>query len=157
MYSIVNSGTTFKLFLPEAVDKEKYEDRISEYSIEYGDGSVMIIDDEHIARETARGILEECGYDVTIAESGMEGINLLLDNKNKFKVVLLDIAMPRMSGKEVFRELRRINPFIKIILQSGFRYDTRITDLLGEKNVSFISKPYSLYDLSKLVKNFINN
>ena len=152
VYSELETGTSFHIYLPVLKD---YDDNTKTpepaHTILKGNGVVLVIDDEELMRNVASEILRTCGYDVLTAENGFEGIDLYRKNKEKIKVILLDMAMPKMSGKEAYIRLKEINPDIKVILSSGFQQDKRVQDVLKLGVNSFIQKPYTLEILSKAV------
>ena len=122
---------------------------------EKGEGLILVIDDEPIIRDMAKKILRECGYDVLLASNGAEGVEVFKQHKDEIKCVILDMAMPVMSGREAFIVLKGIKPVIKILLASGFRQDVRVQEVLDLGVKDFIQKPYSLIDLSQKVKKII--
>jgi len=152
VYSEPGTGSTFNIYLPEFSEEALYEISTQEYGIEKGEGIILVIDDEDIVRLMAENILIECGYEVILAENGREGISIYSSRKNEIKSVLLDMAMPVMSGKEVYLELKKINPEVKVLLASGFRQDDRVQETLALGVNGFIQKPYSITELSKKIK-----
>jgi DNA-binding response OmpR family regulator len=121
-----------------------------------GSGEILVIDDEEIVRKMASTILEECGYTVLCAKDGVAGTDLFRKHQNSIKAVLLDMAMPIMSGKETCYELRMIDPEVKILLSSGFRQDDRVVELMRDGSVSFIQKPFTITELSNKIAEVIN-
>jgi CheY-like chemotaxis protein len=110
------------------------------------------VDDEEIMRITAKSILKECGYDVLIAKDGEEAIAIFKELRKEIDVVFLDMAMPNMSGKEVYEELKKIDPRVKVLLASGFRQDRRVEEVMEMGVNGFIHKPYSMADLAKKIQ-----
>jgi CheY-like chemotaxis protein len=150
VHSTPNVGTTFNIFLP------KNENQIFPPPPETarmiwskGSGSILVIDDEEIVRTTTRELLEALGYQVLLAASGDEGIQLFKNNRETIKAILLDMAMPKKSGKEVFIELKQIDENIKVVLSSGFRHDRRVEETMALGVQEFIQKPYSMEQLMK--------
>lgn len=156
IYSKPGIGTSFTIYFPE-YNKDLQIQTIKKKDEEVltGEGLVLVVDDEQVMRETALGILEECGYQVLIAKSGKDGIDLYQKNKEEIVLVLLDMAMPQMSGKEVFVKLKKINPEIKVLIASGYKQDYRVKDTLDLGANNFIQKPYNLESLAKAVYNIL--
>jgi CheY-like chemotaxis protein len=155
VYSEVGVGSTFNVYFPESSDAGEPDHYGHESVIQKGEGTILVIDDEDIVRLMAENILTECGYNVISAENGRSGIDLYKNSFNDIDAVLLDMAMPGMSGKEVYTELKKINPGVKVLLASGFRQDYRVDEVMGLGVTGFIQKPYSLGELSGKVKEII--
>ena len=158
IYSEVGVGSTFNIFLPELtggssfdiLDEEKEEEEL------HGAGSILVVDDEPIIRLTAKSILEECGYDVLLAESGPAALEILNEENATVDLVLLDMAMPVMSGKGTFAEILKLKSKPKVLMASGFKQDERLNEVFDLGANGFIQKPYSLADLAKKVKAILN-
>jgi len=115
----------------------------------------LVIDDEEGIRLVAQGMLNHCGYDVILAYDGMEGLEKFQENIDKIHLVLLDMSMPKMSGKETFYHLKEIKPSIKIIMTSGFKHDNRVMEVLNAGADDFLRKPFTLEQLSHTVYNVL--
>jgi PAS domain S-box-containing protein len=155
VYSEPGVGSTFNVYLPRKENDGAALPLPDNEGIVRGAGTILVIDDEEIVRSIASGILSECGYDVVSAENGSEGIARFTAMKEKINLVLLDMAMPGISGKDVFIELRKIDPGVKVLLSSGFRQDVRVEETIALGVNGFIQKPYSMIDLSLKVKEII--
>ena len=150
VYSELGVGTSFSIYLPVLENHDENEKHFeTERTIHRGEGVILIIDDEKIMRKTASEILKTCGYSILEAENGMEGVDAYKLHRKKIKAVLLDMAMPQMSGKEAYIKLKEINPDIKVILASGFQQDSRVQEVIKLGVNAFIQKPYTLETLSK--------
>jgi CheY-like chemotaxis protein len=152
VYSEKGVGSTFNVYFPEMTGEGELEHPGFEPVVEKGEGTILVIDDEAIVRLMAESILKECGYDVISADNGREGVEIFRNRSDSIDAVLLDMAMPGMSGREVFIELQKIVPSVKVLLASGFRQDYRVDEVMKLGIAGFIQKPYSLGDLSKKIK-----
>lgn len=114
-----------------------------------GSGMVLVVDDEHEVRATARGMLEALGYSAIEAEDGPSALLLFDRHRTELRAVLLDMTMPLMSGEEVFRELRLRDPGVRVVLSTGYaQVDARrLGGLIGLRG--FLQKPYSVRQLSE--------
>lgn len=158
VYSEPGLGTTFSVYLPRVMDTPAPEPQPqTRESLVHGNGMVLMIDDEEHLRITTTEILKSCGYTVITACDGIEGIETYTSRGDDIDMVLLDMAMPIMSGKEVYIKLRKINPNIKVLLTSGFKEDERVRQVLKLGVNGFIQKPFSMVDLSKRVYEVINS
>jgi PAS domain S-box-containing protein len=164
LQSELGKGSVFKLYLPEykskpklgQVEAEEVEFVEQKEKIPVGSGLVLVVDDEEIMRKTAGNILTKLGYDVIFAEDGEQAVEVYKENYQKVQVTLLDMAMPKMSGKEAYLEMRKINPDLKSLLVSGFKKDKRITEALELGVNGFVQKPYQMTTLAQEVKRLIN-
>ena len=102
-------------------------------------------------RNIAAEILKTCGYDVLLAENGLEGIRLFKKYHESIKAVLLDMVMPKISGKEAFIKMKAIDHDVKVILTSGFRQDDRVQKVLELGVEMFVQKPYTLEKLANAI------
>ncbi len=149
VYSEPGNGAVFNILLPLS-NLQCHEESPTE-SVHCGSGCVLVIDDEKIIRETAADILKHFGYEVITAASATEGIEIFNANSQKIRLVLLDMIMPKINGRECFERLKSICPDAKVILASGFSKEEDI-ELMKEKGLcGFIHKPYSLRELSCLL------
>ncbi|MCK9289779.1 MAG: response regulator [Acholeplasmataceae bacterium] len=151
LYSELNRGTTVNIYLP--VPKEKISLKTQSVSDDLikGQGTILVIDDEQMIRETYKEMLSECGYDFLLAENGLQGIDLYKNNIDKIKLVILDMSMPILSGIETYRQLKIIDPKIKVLMASGFRQDERAKQAMDEGVNKFLQKPFTINKLSSAI------
>jgi len=153
--SQVGVGTTFSLYLPvfeSELDSAKPEKK-KQY--EKGSGLILVVDDEEFMRMAAESLLRECGYDVIAASDGMDAVNTYRDRHDEISAVLLDMAMPKMSGPEAYSEMEKIDPNVKVLLTSGFKDKKRIENVFKLGINGFIHKPFSIIELSKEIKRIV--
>jgi CheY-like chemotaxis protein len=157
VYSNPGVGTTFNILLPVLEESpEVSKDRTIKETMPRGTGTILVVDDEEIIRETAKGILELCGYNVLVAKDGEKGIEIFKEQSEKIKAILLDMAMPKMSGKETYLRLKEIRQDLRVVLASGFKQDRRVQEAIELGVNTFIQKPYSMLELAKKIKMVIN-
>lgn len=155
LYSEPGSGTTFNVYLPmpdKQIDLKQGNDKIT---IHKGKGVILVAEDEEIIRYIVKDILEECGYQVILTRNGKECVDIYQKQMKEIDAVLLDMAMPEMSGKDAYIQLRLINPRIKVLFTSGFWQDQRIADVKKMGVEDFIHKPYTLEKLSTAIYNLL--
>lgn len=145
--SVLNQGTTFTVLLPVA-EEERFSQTVDRLELEHGSGRILVVDDESIMRITVKSILENMGYEVSTAQDGKAALEIYRKNMNDFKLVIMDMVMPVMNGKDAFREMQRINPEVKVLLASGFARDEDISEMKHAGLAGYISKPYRSVDLS---------
>ena len=113
-----------------------------------GVGTVLLVDDEEAVRNVAGQMLERCGFTVLCARDGREAVGLFATRASEIVCVLLDLAMPGMDGEETFRELRRIQPSVRVILASGYGNQEIANRFRGAGLAGMIDKPYEVKALS---------
>ena len=116
----------------------------------------MVCDDEDVVIDVASKMLEKQGFKVIISHDGLELLNYFLYHQNIIDFILLDLTMPKMGGEEVFFKIRDINPHAKIILTSGFNEKEVMVKFSGTQGITFLQKPYSYPDLTKVVNDMMD-
>jgi len=143
VYSEKGRGTTIKVLLA-ASEAEVSEQAENETCGEWrGVGTVLIVDDEGTIRETAAMMLKGVGFDTLTAEDGEQGVDVYRKHQDKIVAVLLDMTMPKLDGKGCFRELRRINEDVRVVLSSGYNEQDTTNRFAGQGLAGFIQKPYT--------------
>jgi CheY-like chemotaxis protein len=120
-----------------------------------GAGTILLIDDEPLVRETGQALLEQLGYTVLTAADGPEGIALFRKRHRQIVLVILDMIMPRMGGRETFFELKKITPACPIAISSGYSSGDDLQQLLEAGAAGLIAKPYDHRELSTLVAGMV--
>jgi PAS domain S-box-containing protein len=152
VYSQPGRGTTFKLLFPVFGDMPPLENTPPAEAGELaGCGTVLIVDDEELVRHTARHTLERYGYRTLVAENGQEAVETFQRERN-VSLVLLDLTMPIMGGEETLRQLKTINPGVRVLLSSGYNETEAVERFAGEGLAGFIQKPYTAAGLAECVK-----
>jgi len=151
-------GTTFSIYLPQLEDQKFHDTQplVSE-ALTPGNGLILIVDDEESLRLTLKEILETCGYNVLLAEDGRQGLKIFSERCNEIKLILLDLAMPNMAGKESYIEMKKIFPAVKVLVISGFKRDQRVRDIMELGVSGFLSKPFTMAELSKKIAEVIQS
>ncbi len=145
------SGTTFFILLP-ASKGEIGKEAVEESSLTRGNEMILLVDDEEaILKVTGEG-LRALGYRVITARSGTEAVDLYKTNRDAVDLVILDMIMPGMGGKETFSRLREVDPSVKVILSSGYSIDGQARSIMEQGCRAFIQKPFHLADLSRKVR-----
>lgn len=151
VYSEPGAGTSFNVYLP-ALDADAAIDTVGSVDdIPMGQGLLLVVDDEPFIRQAAKAILEECGYEVLVAENGEAAVTMYREQSSAIKAVVMDMIMPKKSGMEAFVDIRQIRPDVKVLFASGFMQDERIVALEKMGVRDFIKKPYSMKMLAAAV------
>ncbi len=157
LYSEVGKGTTFKILFPcSEYAENKHKEALTNHPTRQGFGTILIVDDEETIRATAGMMLEDIGFTIITANDGVEGVEVFREKQAEIRAVLLDMTMPRMNGEEVFREIRMMQPDIKVILSSGYNEQDATNRFAGKGLAGFIQKPYSLSALQGKVLDILD-
>jgi CheY-like chemotaxis protein len=116
-----------------------------------GSGGILLVDDEKILRDIGRDLLEDLGYSVFLAENGEHALEVFSEHYSDISLVILDVMMPKMGGKEAFIRLREQSPDLKILFCSGFSHESTSEELVQLGASGFIQKPYNRSELSRAV------
>jgi len=146
-------GTVFSVFFPcrDAAPPAKYAEP-SGFAGWRGVGTILIVDDEDAVRRVGKRMLEHFGFQALTADDGLHGVEVFRAHADTIRAVILDLTMPRMSGQEAFRAMRRIKPDIPVILSSGFPQEELTEDFVGEGVADFIQKPYQTAVLAQKLR-----
>lgn len=153
--SEVGKGSCFRLFL-QAVDEVpaepgQRESAVHALDLEAGD-TILFVDDEVPLHDMCRIAGAEEGYNVLTAANGAEAVEQYLQHKEDIRLVVLDMTMPVMDGATAFRELRRIDPGVRVLIASGYSTINHEQEFAGPQLIGTLPKPYSLSDLRKVFR-----
>ena len=145
-------GTTVSIIFPATKNRpvEHYES--AETSKFHDSGKVLVIDDEPNVRKIADFMLRKIGFETKLAEDGYTGLELLSEDVNDYKLVLLDVSMPGISGIEVLKKIRQINSEIPVLLYSGFTNTELETEIAADEKTKFLAKPFEFNQLAEAIK-----
>lgn len=161
--SELGQGTIFRIYFPaaEEVTREASEKPTSTALPAIGNNvhskTILLVEDVEQERKFARQMLEQLGYRVVEAADGREAIKIYLEQRQKIDLIILDMILPNLSGRETFRWLKKINPLIKVLVISGYLNEERISEMLTEGALGFMAKPYDLESLKKNIAALLND
>jgi CheY-like chemotaxis protein len=153
--SKIGEGSKFSIYLPASADKPapiKNNQQLADIS----GNNILIIDDEEIILITVSEILTELGCQAFTANNGPEGLRFYQENIDKIDLIILDKIMPEMNGLDVYRQLKKIKPDVKVILASGYSQE-QAQEILDEGVLEFIRKPYTMATLVKTLSEHLTN
>jgi signal transduction histidine kinase/CheY-like chemotaxis protein len=148
LFSAPGNGTTFRVLLPASALPVQMDDRPTPAGFS-GSGTVLIVDDDKGVRNTLRMLLRSMGFDVLEARDGREAIEAFAANSDAIAVVVLDLTMPVLGGREVFDELRAVRPGVRVILSSGYDKEETMRRFGAKGLAGFLRKPYTSADLAE--------
>ncbi|MBW2365275.1 MAG: response regulator, partial [Deltaproteobacteria bacterium] len=124
--------------------------------IRSGKETILFVDDEDTIIEVGQQLLEILGYKVILTKSGKETIDVYQKKKGKIDLIILDMVMPEMSGGDTYDRLKEINPDVKVLLSSGYSLNGQAEEILKRGCKGFIQKPFSLEELSKRIREVLD-
>ncbi|MBM3240707.1 PAS domain S-box protein [Candidatus Poribacteria bacterium] len=156
VYSEVGKGSTFKIYLPAGEKKVTEERTEREEKLPRGSESILLVDDEEHVRNVGRAMLESFGYRVYLANNGVEAGKIYAEKQDEIELVLLDIVMPEMNGRETYRRLKKINSAVRVVIVSGYSINNQVRELLNEGAMDFIQKPFDVKTLASSVRKVLD-
>ncbi len=151
IYSEPGRGTNFKLLFPTTAAAREEEAPPGVAPALACRATVLLVDDEEMIRESVTLVLESLGLTVVTASNGLEALEVLGREDATVDVVLMDLTMPHMDGREAFQIIRRTHPELPVILSSGYNEHESIHDFTGRGLAAFLQKPYTLGTLERTV------
>jgi CheY-like chemotaxis protein len=115
-------------------------------------GRVLLVDDEDLILQAIGSALEALGMEVLTAQDGLEALERFREARPRLDLVLMDLTMPRMDGREAFRAMHDLDPSIPVVLSSGFTEQDSLQTLSGHGPVGFMQKPYQIKELRQLLQ-----
>jgi CheY-like chemotaxis protein len=157
LYSEVGRGTAFKIYLPcaEAVTKEVEVEADDLESLQ-GSETVLLVEDEDVVREMATEILRDSGYRVLEAKHGHEAIILERQHSGEIHLMLTDVVMPQMSGRELAEQLAPLRRDMKVLYMSGYTDDAIVHHGVLEEGTAFIGKPFTPTALARKIREVLD-
>ncbi len=155
VYSEKSKGATFTIYLP-ASDKKVIRKKELTRKILKGTETILLVDDEEMIIEVSQEILKTLGYNPMIARTGKQAIEILKNNKDKINMVIMDMIIPGMSGKETYDSLKKVDPKIKVLLSSGYSITGQAAEILERGCNGFIQKPFKLRELSVKIREVLD-
>ena len=154
-YSEIDRGTTFRIYLPVfkiAAVREAMPSETAGITPARGTETILLAEDEESVRRLIRDVLKESGYRVIEADDGEEAVSKFMENKDTIDLLLLDVVMPKMSGREAYEIIKKVKPDIKLLMTSGYSADFISKKGMLEEGLNFLAKPMSPANLLKKVR-----
>ena len=152
VYSEPGEGTMFKIYWPATEEKKQTEKATVSDEILYGNETVLIVEDEEEVCRFASEALTSLGYNVYKADNGRVALELINNGSQKFDLIVTDLIMPELNGKEFIEKVRKFYPDVKVIYVSGYTDNHIVHNGMLEEGVNFIHKPYSVKTLASTVR-----
>jgi len=157
VYSEVGKGTTFKIYLPHTGDApEKPAPDVSSPDLPAGSETILVVEDDAGVRKVALMILDELGYRLLHASDGPEAVSLAESHAEQIHLLMTDVVMPGMNGRELSTRLLKDRPDMKVLFTSGYTEDVIVHHGVIEADLNFISKPYHPRALARKIRSVLD-
>ncbi|MBU5637515.1 PAS domain S-box protein [Geomonas sp. Red69] len=157
VFSQVGFGTTFSIYLPLITEKVQPSEKPATFIPEGGSETILVVEDDAAVGRLVESVLKRYGYQVILASSGDDALHLFESRWQEISLALLDVIMPKMNGKQLCEELRRLSPQLKVLFLSGYTADI-IQDkgIFLEEGVDIIKKPARPIELARKVREMLD-
>ncbi|MGZ3330547.1 MAG: PAS domain S-box protein [Gemmatimonadaceae bacterium] len=155
--SEIGRGTTFRIYLP-LVDRptEPYDGQPELVQLPVGTETILLAEDAAAVRAAARQILERYGYTVLEAPSGKDALNIALKRQAPIHLLLTDVVMPEMSGRELAEQFCELRPSAKVLYMSGYTDDAVVLHGILSAGIAYLQKPFSPATLARKVREVLD-
>jgi two-component system, cell cycle sensor histidine kinase and response regulator CckA len=155
-HSEPSKGTTFKIYFPAAVSPEQAQAIETKSPPRGGFETILIVDDEKPVRDLGVRILTNAGYKVFTASNGKEALELYQSRSREISLVLLDLVMPEMGGKQCLQDLLRWDPCAKVVIATGYSPGGATKEILASTAMGYIEKPYDVRQVLEVVRSVLD-
>jgi PAS domain S-box-containing protein len=156
-YSEVGHGTAVKVYLPR-IDAEVDEivPGVTFAADLKGNETILLVEDEDLVRRMSKQILETCGYKVIEATDGTEALAMCMRPEHEFDLLVTDVVMPKMSGRQLVQNLETVRPDLRVLFMSGYTDDSIVRHGVIESGENFIQKPFTFNALAGKVREMLD-
>ena len=159
VYSEIDQGTVFKIYLPR--HREKKDQAVMKFEpndFPKGKGTILLVEDDVEVRNVTLKVLKNSGFTIYVEENGEKALKLLEKiNINDIDLLITDVVMPQMGGKDLADRINSLRPDIKILYMSGYTDNAIVDNSILDEKVLFINKPFSPIKFLNKVIEIINN
>ncbi|NWF91299.1 MAG: response regulator [Syntrophaceae bacterium] len=153
VYSELNQGTTIKIYLPEVEEEaDLLLEQDAKASLPSGKETILLVEDEPSVKGFAARVLSESGYHLLEAANGHEAFRIAQEYAGKIDLLLTDVVMPQMGGKELADRVKALHPQLKVLFTSGYTDNTIVHHGVLDPGILFLQKPFSPETLLRRVR-----
>jgi PAS domain S-box-containing protein len=152
----LGTGSVFSVYLPTAKVEYVVPEKKSVTSIQGGDETILVVEDEEVLASLLDEMLRSKGYNVVVAPDGAEALRVFRQRHREFAAVVLDMGLPKLPGQALFLKMKQIYPDVNIILASGYLDNEMKEDLFTLGASAFVQKPYNPQEILHSVRNAID-
>jgi PAS domain S-box-containing protein len=157
VYSEPNRGTTFKIYFPridqpaELLPAEKHVDKVQR-----GTETILLVEDDEQLRQLSSSVLAHCGYNVLVASTPEEGLAVCRANSKDIGLLVTDVVMPRMNGRQLAEQILKLHPAMKVLYISGYTNNAIVHYGVLDSGLWFLPKPFTLSALVAKVREVLD-
>jgi hypothetical protein len=157
VYSEPGQGTTFKVYLPRIDQPAQLDQPAATCVAELprGTETVLLVEDEEVVRTLVREVLQRNGYQMLVARDGQEALQLSAGHDGPIHLLLTDVVMSRMSGRELVQRLCPLRPEMRVLFMSGYTDDSIVKQGMLEGGAAFLQKPFTVQTLARKVRDIL--
>jgi two-component system, cell cycle sensor histidine kinase and response regulator CckA len=156
-YSEKGHGTSFKIYFPAMISEEEPDDKTKQVMPRGGNETILVVDDEEHVRDLCSRILTRAGYKVITATNGKEALTVYEQRGHEVNLVILDLIMPQMGGRQCLEELLILDPSAKVVIASGYSSNGPTEDALAGGGKGFIGKPYNMRQVLGVIRKVLDD
>ena len=157
VYSEPGNGTTFRIYLPVISNVMGSDEEITVQELpKMGTETILVAEDDAVVRELEATLLRKFGYKVILAEDGCDAVKKFAENQTKIQLILMDMIMPNMNGKQAFDEIQLLQPDIKIVFVSGYSADIVRSRGQIDAGAELVMKPVNTAELLHTVRKMLD-
>jgi PAS domain S-box-containing protein len=149
-------GTAFLIHLPISSKPFENTARPTSRLPKFGRETILVAEDEDMMRDLIVEMLDSGGYQVISVDNGRKALDVYRERAREIDLVILDMIMPDLGGQEAFRQLKEINPGVKVLFSSGYSQDSQAQQIMSEGVLGFIQKPYAINELLDKIRLIID-
>jgi len=152
VYSEPGKGTTFKIYLPLLAQEVTDSEKKTAETLTGGAETILLAEDDGDVRKLMVAMLEQFGYSIIEAVDGEDAVRKFNEHEAEIDLLILDVIMPKMNGKESFEQIRKVKPDVKVIFSSGYTADIILSKGILESGAGFLQKPVHPQALLSVIK-----
>jgi two-component system cell cycle sensor histidine kinase/response regulator CckA len=152
VYSELGKGSVFKIYLPKANEMCEMVAPTEEHVSLNGTESILVVDDQDDLRIPTCELLRKMGYKISDANNGLQALELIQNSTSPFDLIVTDVVMPEMGGKDLSERLKKLKIKSKILFLSGYTEDTLADYGVSGENPHFLEKPFTTQTLLKKIR-----
>ena len=156
--SQLGKGSTFNMYLPavEEAPTVEIQPEVLLSELPTGEETVLVVEDEDMIRDMVQRALTICGYSVLEATSGEEALRVNEQHDGRVHLIISDVMMPQMNGRELAERLEPLQPGVKVLYISGYTNDEVVRQGVLDENMAFLQKPFGLENLARTVREILD-
>jgi CheY-like chemotaxis protein len=155
VYSELGRGSVFKIYLPVCAHQREEKGLIRTLEPRRGSETVLLVEDEEDVRRLANTVLARHGYKVLAAADGLEALRISSDHPDEIHLLITDVVMPNMSGRELAGRMRSLRPGIKVLYMSGYTDDAVVRHGVLDATDHFLQKPFTVSSFVSKVRELL--